>query len=455
MKDKKTALYVRVSTDAQAEEGYSVEAQTEKLIKFCDIHDYKYQELYTDGGWSGSNLDRPEIKRLISDIETGYISRVIVFKLDRISRSQKDMLFLLEDIFIPNGVDFISLNENLDTSTPYGKAMIGILAAFAQLERENIRERTQMGMRERIKQGFWRGGGNPPFGYDYDPQRNILIPNEHAEDVRKIYDLYLQGYSTTQLANMFAVSGDKQITNILDRVTYLGKIPYNGGLIEGCHEAIIDEETFERVKAERRVRSTKNAVTSSYLLTGLIYCGKCGSKMRYQKWGKDTVKIVCYSQQPSKPNLVKDINCKNMKYNAADIEAAVLNDLFQKTKDIKAGKDLLGKRASALDELRRKYNELSVKIKRLYNLYASSGDELLLETIEENKEELNRISGLIENEKKTNSAIKEISERQQTISNIESAWPAMTLSEKQRALRICINRIVLEDENIRIEYAFD
>ncbi|SDB58298.1 site-specific DNA recombinase [Ruminococcaceae bacterium FB2012] len=455
MKDKKTALYIRVSTDAQAEEGYSVEAQTEKLIKFCDIHDYKYHELYTDGGWSGSNLDRPEIKRLISDIETGYISRVIVFKLDRISRSQKDMLFLLEDIFIPNGVDFISLNENLDTSTPYGKAMIGILAAFAQLERENIRERTQMGMRERIKQGFWRGGGNPPFGYDYDPQRNILIPNEHAEDVRKIYDLYLQGYSTTQLANMFDVSGDKQITNILDRVTYLGKIPYNGGLIEGCHEAIIDEETFERVKAERRIRSTKNAVTSSYLLTGLIYCGKCGSKMRYQKWGKDTVKMVCYSQQPSKPNLVRDINCKNLKYNADEIEAAVLNDLFQKTKDIKAGKGLLGKRASALDELRRKYDELSVKIKRLYNLYASSGDELLLETIEENKEELNRISGLIENEKKTNSVIKEISERQQTISNIESAWPAMTLSEKQRALRICINRIVLDNENIRIEYAFD
>ena len=455
MKDKKTALYVRVSTDAQAEEGYSVEAQTDKLIKFCDIHGYNHQELYTDGGWSGSNLDRPEIKRLISDIETGYISRVIVFKLDRISRSQKDMLFLLEDIFIPNGVDFISLNENLDTSTPYGKAMIGILAAFAQLERENIRERTQMGMRERIKQGFWRGGGNPPFGYDYDPQKNILIPNGHAEDVRKIFDLYLQGYSTTQLANMFDVSGDKQITNILDRVTYLGKIPYKDGLIEGCHEAIIDEVTFERVKAERRIRSTKNAVTSSYLLTGLIYCGKCGSKMRYQKWGKDTVKIVCYSQQPSKPNLVKDINCKNLKYNADEIEAAVLNDLFQKTKDIKAGKGLLGKRTSALDELRRKYDELSVKIKRLYNLYASSGDELLLETIEENKEELNRISGLIENEKKTNSVIKEISERKQTVSNIESAWPAMTLSEKQRALRICINRIVLDNENIRIEYAFD
>ena len=455
MNDKKTALYIRVSTDAQAEEGYSVDAQTEKLIKYCEIQEYSYKELYIDGGWSGSNLDRPEIKRLISDIEAEKICRVIVFKLDRISRSQKDMLFLLEDVFIPNNVDFISLNESLDTSTPYGKAMIGILAAFAQLERENIKERTQMGMRERIKQGFWRGGGNLPFGYDYDPKKNILVPNEHAEDVRKIFDLYLQGYSTTQLAGMFDVSGDKQITNILDRETYLGKIPYNGGFIEGCHEALIDQETFDRVKLERRSRSTKNAVTSSYLLTGLLFCGKCGAKMRYQKWGRDTVKIVCYSQQPSKPKLVKDCTCTNMRYDSREIEAAVLNDLLIKTSHIKAVKKGLTSRYSASEELKRKYDEISSKIKRLYNLYAASDDELLLATIEENRKELTRISKLIENETKTTQAIKEISERHQAVSNIESVWPSMTLMEKQKAVRICIDRIVLNDENIRIEYTFD
>ena len=93
---------------------------------------------------------------------------MVVYKLDRLSRSQKDTLFLLEELFIPNNVEFYSMNENFDTSTPYGKAMIGILSVFAQLERENIRERTRMGMYERVKSGLWMGGGAIPFGYDYD-----------------------------------------------------------------------------------------------------------------------------------------------------------------------------------------------------------------------------------------------------------------------------------------------
>ena len=206
----KTALYIRVSTDAQFEEGYSVDAQKEKLEQYCKLKDITDYEFYVDGGWSGSNIERPEMKRMITDIKNREISAVIVYKLDRLSRSQKDTVFLLEDIFNPNECNFISLNENFDTTTPYGKAMIGILSVFAQLERENIRERTRMGMYERVKSGLWMGGGRIPFGYDYDKNKNVLVPNSHAEDVKKIYDLYLQGYSTTQLAQMFDVASDRQ-----------------------------------------------------------------------------------------------------------------------------------------------------------------------------------------------------------------------------------------------------
>lgn len=145
MSKKRAALYVRVSTDAQYEEGYSVDAQKEKLVQYCKLKDFSDYEFYIDGGWSGSNIDRPEMKRMIDDIVSHKVDSVIVYKLDRLSRSQKDTIFLLEDIFIPNNCSFISLNENFDTSTPYGKAMIGILSVFAQLERENIRERTRMG----------------------------------------------------------------------------------------------------------------------------------------------------------------------------------------------------------------------------------------------------------------------------------------------------------------------
>ena len=162
--ERTAALYVRVSTDAQREEGYSIDAQREMLGAYCVSRGIKSFEYYTDGGFSGSNTDRPELSRLISDVKNGGVACVIVYKLDRLSRSQKDTLFLIEDVFNPMETDFISLNENMDTSTPIGRAMLGIMSAFAQLERETIRERTRMGMRERVKSGLWMGGGKIPFG---------------------------------------------------------------------------------------------------------------------------------------------------------------------------------------------------------------------------------------------------------------------------------------------------
>ena len=408
---KKVALYIRVSTDAQFEEGYSVDAQKEKLEQYCKLKDIKNFEFFIDGGWSGSNIDRPEMKRMIEEITEGKICAVVVYKLDRLSRSQKDTIFLLEDVFNPNKCDFISLNENFDTTTPYGKAMIGILSVFAQLERENIRDRTRMGMYERVKAGLWMGGGRVPFGYDYDKNKDILIPNKHAEDVRQIYDLYLQGYSTTQLANMFDVANDKHITNILDRITYLGKIQFRCEIIEGQHEAIIDEETWNRVQIERQKRSTKNAITSSYLLTGLIYCGKCGARMRYQRWGKKGLKIYCYSQQTSKMNLVKDPDCDNMRIDAGDHEDIVIKSLCDFTKNITSVGQTIDIKSSAISVLQQKYDTIAAKIKRLYNLYAKSEDELLLETIEENKDELIKISKALENEKKTSNVALEIKEK--------------------------------------------
>ena len=146
--NKKTGLYIRVSTNFQFEEGYSVGAQTEKLEKYCNYQEIDNYDLYIDGGYSGSNLNRPEMKRLIKEIQEGKVESDVVVKVDRLSRSQKDTIYLLEDVFEANDVGFISLNENFDTTTPYGKAMVGILSVFAQYERENIRERTQMGFTE-------------------------------------------------------------------------------------------------------------------------------------------------------------------------------------------------------------------------------------------------------------------------------------------------------------------
>lgn len=451
-----TALYVRVSTDFQFEEGYSLDAQEEKLKQWCALKDYKNYQVYQDGGWSGSNLERPAMKKLISDILNHRVKRVVVYKLDRLSRSQKDTLFLLEELFIPNNVEFYSMNENFDTSTPYGKAMIGILSVFAQLERENIRERTRMGMYERVKSGLWMGGGAIPFGYDYDANQDILVPNEHAEDVKAIYDLYLQGYSTTKLAQMFPVCSDRQITQILDRITYLGKINYRGEILPGKHQPLIDENTWHSVRIERQRRSTKSVVTSDYLLTGLLVCGKCGAKMRYQKWGKNSVKIYCYSQQTSKPNLVKDPNCDNLRCNSEDVEKLVLDDLFRMTDSISSNENPLIKanqnRASGIELLQQKYDVISAKIKRLYNLYAEGGDKLLLETIEDNQKELMSISKILESEKASIAAIKEIDEQTQMVRNLRNKWDGLTIQEKHKVLRICIDEIIITNNAIDIHY---
>ena len=152
------ALYVRVSTDAQAEEGYSIEAQQKRLIAECESKNIPSYELYIDGGYSGANLDRPRMQDLIEDIKTGKIDAVIVFKLDRLSRSIVDTVQLYYNLLKPNNCYLISLNDGFNTSESLGDLVIPLLSSFAQQERENIRMRTRMGMLERIKEGYWPGG---------------------------------------------------------------------------------------------------------------------------------------------------------------------------------------------------------------------------------------------------------------------------------------------------------
>ena len=254
---KHTALYLRVSTEAQADEGYSLAAQAEKLEAYCRMKGIDRFTQYVDGGFSGSNLSRPAVTQLIDCIRCGEVERVVVYKLDRLSRSQKDTLYLIEDVFAPHGVDFVSINENIDTGTPYGRAMIGILSAFAQLERENIFLRTRMGMVERVRQGYWPGGGKIPFGYDYDAAKGILVPNRDADTVREIYARYLAGESAGSIARALGLRYEHLVRQILDRESNTGVILYKGERYPGRHEPLIDRETW--LRAQRRLHRPQPA----------------------------------------------------------------------------------------------------------------------------------------------------------------------------------------------------
>ncbi len=341
----------------------------------------------------------------------------------------------------------------MDTSTALGRLMLGILSAFAQLERENIRERTRMGMRERVKSGLWMGGGRVPFGYDYDESLGILVPNADAATVRRIYELYILGYSLNRIAQIVGLKYEKLAYQILTRKTNAGIISYNGEEYPGRHEAIIPIETYERAMALLRERSIKNLSTSSYLLTGLVHCGKCGAKMRYQKWGKHGCKLVCYSQDKHKTHLIRDPDCPNERPWAEDIERIVIDDLF----DFCLDKHRQGgepPQSDVLASLRGRYSAVAAKIKRLYTLYADDENDLLLETIASYRTELDKISKQIELEIEHSATSEKIMALQKKIENLSDLWPHMTPQEKQTVIRSLVGRIEYDSGTVRIDYTF-
>lgn len=234
---KRAALYIRVSTPEQEKHGYSIQAQTEKLTAYATAKDYSIYKIYTDAAQSGAKLERPALQEMIEDIENKKIDVVIVYKLDRLSRSQKNTMYLIEDVFLKNNVDFISMQESFDTTTSFGRAMIGILSVFAQLERDNITERMSMGRLERVKKGYYMGGGNVPFGYEYNEFSNVLEPLEsQANMVKRMFELASLEKSMTRITNIlleeypqFKTSiNDTTIRRRLVNPVYLGKQKFNG-----------------------------------------------------------------------------------------------------------------------------------------------------------------------------------------------------------------------------------
>ena len=307
----KVAIYVRVSTTSQLEEGYSIDEQKDKLTSYCDIKDWSVYKIYTDGGFSGSNTERPALEQLIRDAERKKFDTVLVYKLDRLSRSQKDTLFLIEDVFIKNGIEFLSLQENFDTSTPFGKAMIGLLSVFAQLEREQIKERMQLGKLGRAKAGKSMMWARTSYGYDYQKETGSLTINPAQSLVVKyIFERYLAGRSITKLRDDLNERYPKEISwnyravrGILSNPVYCGYNQYKGQLFPGEHEPIISEDEYKRTQEELKIRQMAAAEKTNprpfqakYMLSGLALCGYCHAPLKLIMGGirKDGTRFIRY-----------------------------------------------------------------------------------------------------------------------------------------------------------------
>ena len=450
----RAALYMRVSTDAQFEEGYSIEQQKEMLEAYCKAKRIEEYECYIDPGFSGSNIERPAMQNLIRDIREGRITHVLVYKLDRLSRSQKDTLYLIEDVFNTHDVTFTSLNENFDTSTPTGKAMLGMMSVFAQLERETIRERTRMGMLGRLKEGYWPGGARTPFGYDYDSAQGTLVPNADAARVERCFELLIAGYSPDNIARMLGFKYDNTVRNILGRKTYLGLIEYNGVCYPGRHASLVSQEVFARAQRILDQRAARREWTSQYLLTGLLVCGRCGAKMRYQKWGNAGVKIVCYSQQRSKPYLVKDPDCDAPHYWADEIEQKVVEIMMARRVEQSAdGHPAPIGAQNALDGLRARLEAEKNKLKRLYALYAS-GDDALLELIDEQRDIVAGIEKSIAVEEEKLRSTRQLQSSCENISTILDAWDIMNYAERRAVVLEWLNAVIVSEGRITVDFKF-
>lgn len=273
------ALYCRVSTQDQVE-NYSIETQQERLEAFCKSKGWDIVGTYIDPGYSGSNLERPNLQRLLGDLEK--IDVVVVYRLDRLSRSQRDTLTLIEEYFLSNNVDFVSINETLDTSTPFGKAMIGILSVFAQLERETIAERMRFGHIKRAENGYRGMGGNhDPSGYTRN-NGELVIKKEEAEHIQLVFNLFEQTESIPKVQARLKELGEpvwryRRYRDILSNKLYIGYVKFAEEYYAGRHEPIITKEQFKRVQVilSRHIGNNAHKAKES-LFSGLITCSSCG-----------------------------------------------------------------------------------------------------------------------------------------------------------------------------------
>lgn len=448
-KNIRAGLYARVSTDIQVE-GYSIEAQKEFLESYAKSKEYTEFEYYVDGGYSGKDLNRPAIQKLIEDVKDGKIDCVMVFKLDRVSRSQKDTLYLIEEVFNKYNVGFVSIRENFDTTSPFGKAMIGILSVFAQLERETILERTRIGLIKRAQDGYWKGGGRVPFGYTYDKNSGILIPKpEEVEVLNKMITLYLEGKSFGQISEVVGFDESQVERRILNK-TNTGIIKYRGEEYEGRHEAIVSDELYNRVLETNKLRGKATKNERHYLLSGKIYCGHCGAKYRYQKWGQRII-CYCYSRQHSKPKYIKDPNCKNKRWDSFEIDDAVIENIFSMTLDEKMFQNNYQLTEVSVAQ---EYNVRLSKIDRqLNNLLDFISDGLAVEITKE------KIKKLEEEKENILSKLKEIKIktannkiRLEIMRNLQSTWFEMPFTEKRLIIEQIIDKVVVSDNEIKIHY---
>ena len=361
--DKLCGIYARISDPKDAKiQGNSVETQISRLKQSIEFkngdpsgkHKWKLVDIYADEGKSGKNIERAELQRLLSDIKIGRINTVLCVKLDRITRSLLDFYNNLNVIFKEFNVDFISLTENFDTSTPMGKAMLSMTLVWAELEREQTSQRTKVKMLWLAEQGKW--GGGHVLGYDLVGKK-LVINKAEAKLVNLIFNKYLEKGSVLKVVEFLNEHGyrtkeyiskkknvkkggcafyNQNVLHILTNHLYLGQINHLKKIYPGKHDPIVPKKLWHEVNRRIELQAPKRTnpkreVKHVFLLQGLLKCGWCGNYMS-TKYSSGRNRLCYYYQCTRNANSGKS-GCKMRYAPAAQLEKVVLSELRKMSTD--------------------------------------------------------------------------------------------------------------------------
>jgi site-specific DNA recombinase len=349
------AIYTRKSTEEGLDQEFnSLDAQRESAEAYIASQRTEGWECvatrYDDGGFTGGNIERPALQRLLADISVGHIDCVVVYKVDRLSRSLLDFTRIME-AFERHGVAFVSVTQAFNTRDSMGRLMLNVLLSFAQFEREIIGERIRDKIGAARRKGKW-AGGKPVLGYDVDrsgPSPKLAVNREEASRVRTIFDLYLELGSLLPVVQDIARRGwtnkawttksGKQLGGrpfdrpslhaLLTNPLLAGRTIHKGEAFAGEHEGIVSEATFARVQqklhANGRAGTSSTGTPRDALLKGRLRCRACSCAMVHTLAGRGTKRYRYYVC--SKANRGSRSNCPSPSLPAAEIERVVLEQL--------------------------------------------------------------------------------------------------------------------------------
>ena len=488
------AIYTRKSTEEGLDQEFnSLDAQREAGEAYIASQKHEgwvcLPERYDDGGFTGGNMERPAMKRLMDDVKEGRIDCIVVYKVDRLSRSLMDFARIMENLE-GNSVSFVSVTQQFNTTSSMGRLTLNILLSFAQFEREIISERTRDKIAATRRKGKWTGG-TPMLGYDVDSGGGRLnVNDDEARTVRAIFELYLEHQSLIEtikeidargwtnkrwITKKGRERGGKPFTKtslfkLLTNVLYLGKITYKDEVHEGEHPAIIDAEIFERVGrlSKRNGRTGGKHVRNRFgaLLKGLLRCSPCACGMVHTHATKNKNKryryYVCVNAQNRGWH-----NCPSPSVPAPEIERFVIDQI----KSIGQDKNLL---AETIDESRRQ-REDSIKeldaekrsLERQLKRYGgdlrklaskAAGDEITTDRLADLQDRIRvaeqRATEVREKIIVLSRELVDTREVAQACSLFDPVWETLTPREQARIIHLLIERVDYDGEDGNISITF-